>query len=130
MENIILALTKGGMGLDPYVVVGELVEDTDTELTLKKAASPAFTGPTAMLTFQQHLIPMTFMDADCMDNVVTVLRKDYLSFFAVLNSDDPHPLCLEYKRFWDPQPKVDFSASDEPAQPELELLQPEDPSSN
>lgn len=139
-DYIALALTKTAVGMDPYIVVGEVIANTEDELVLKKAASPAFIGATSVLTFQQHLIPMAFMDADYMENVTTVLRKEYLAFFSFFQVGDPHPLCVQYKQFWhkdEPEKAEDTTApeegsevtepyesdeSSEPAQPKLELL--------
>lgn len=137
-EYLALALTKTAVGMDPYIVVGEVIGNTEDELVLKKAASPAFVGATSLLTFQQHLIPMAFMDSDYMENVTTVLRKDYLAFFSFFKIEDPHPLCEQYRQFWAPAdtgtPEGDDTIpndipdvispdeASEPAQPALELL--------
>lgn len=130
-EYLALALTKTAVGMDPYIVVGEVIGNTEDELVLKKAASPAFVGATSLLTFQQHLIPMAFMDADYMENVTTVLRKDYLAFFSFFKIEDPHPLCEQYRQFWAPAgteatteegEATSPDEASEPAQPALELL--------
>lgn len=130
-EYLALALTKTAVGMDPYIVVGEVIGNTEDELVLKKAASPAFVGATSLLTFQQHLIPMAFMDSDYMENVTTVLRKDYLAFFSFFKIEDPHPLCEQYRQFWAPAATEETTEeteatspdeASEPAQPALELL--------
>lgn len=99
-QKLVLALTKPEAGLESYVIVGELVETTDNEIKLVKAVSPGISSESNLLMFHNHIIPMTFVDGDYINNVIIILRKDFLYFYSLLDITDPHPLCREYMQFW------------------------------
>lgn len=98
--TLVIMQTKPNYVGEAYVVVGELKDNTPTEITITKASSPTIRDNSTTIQLHQHLLPSTLIAAECMEDVVTVIRKDHLTFFSMLRLDDPHPVCEEYRRFW------------------------------
>lgn len=98
-QELVLIQTKPNQIGETYIVVGILKADNGKELVLERVSSPTIEA-TSTIHFQQHMLPMTLLDAECMDNILTVIQKDYITFHAIFRLDDPHPLCEEYLRYW------------------------------
>ena len=117
--ELVVALKKGTPGIDQSLIVGELVDSTEHELIIKKAVSPSLVTETSTLMFQQHLIPTVLMNAEFAASILTCLRKDSLALYAIMNSNDPHPLCSQYREFWADPTEDDDSEAVQPDPEEL-----------
>ena len=98
-ETLVLLQTKLNQAGEAYVVVGTFVGETEYCITLRRAVSPVIQS-NSTIVFQQHMIPPVLIDERYINEVVTVVSKDYLTFFTLFRMEDPHPLCEEYQRFW------------------------------
>lgn len=124
-ETLVLLQTKPNQAGESYVVTGTLVDSNGQELTLRRAVSPVIHDNSTII-FQQHMIPSLLIDERYMDDVITVISKDHLTFHTMFRLEDPHPLCEEYRRFWAAAEEVVAASFAAEAAPD-EFPVPEDP---